>query len=115
MVKAEQKQSKVEKPRRSNKKSESQGSAVLSAKTNKARGEIKGQITKSLIDSSLKGHVQSARLLLELAVKQDEGKGKEKKRRPKSWAKILASEPEWDARLAKPEIEMGTGQRAQDG
>jgi hypothetical protein len=70
------------------------GSARLSKAADKALEANSQAIAKSLLASTLKGNVNSARLLVSLAESPEEKAAQGTKRR-RSIAKALAAEPQW--------------------
>jgi len=61
------------------------------------------EIARSLLDSTLEGHVLSARLLVELAEGDVEGEEALATRPPHSVASELAAEPQWSGQTEEPE------------
>ncbi len=64
------------------------------------------EITKSLLDGTLKGNASSACLLVKLADRQPET-GKNKKKHLASQAEELRGEPEWAGGTAEAAVERG--------
>lgn len=78
------------------KKAAGRGASRLSEAADKTLEENSCEIAKSLLDSTLKGNVNSVRLLLELAETPPKSEETEAKPRIRSTAKKLAAEPEWN-------------------
>jgi hypothetical protein len=85
------------------KKASGRGTSLLCEAADKTLEENSCEIAKSLLDSTLKGNVTSARLLVALAEGPAESENAGDMRRNRSMAKKLAAEPEWD------------GERTEDG
>jgi hypothetical protein len=77
------------------KKTSGRGASRLSEAADKTLEENSGEIAKSLLESTLKGNVHSARLLVALAEVKAENESTVKKRRIRSKASKLAAEPQW--------------------
>lgn len=65
------------------------------------------EIAMSLLDSTLKGHVLSARMLVELAEENMEADEAMMMRPLRSVALNLAEEPEWPGEVQQPAAETG--------
>jgi hypothetical protein len=108
---ARQKQKEVGEPRGSGKKTTGRGSSKLSKAADKALGENSGRIVASLIESAASGHAVSAQLLVKLAEGPAENAKIDKTRRPRSWAKKLAAEPEWNGESLDADAMASAGQQ----
>jgi hypothetical protein len=91
------------------KKTTGRGASLLSEAADKTLEENSCEIAKSLLDSTLKGNVNSARLLLALAEGPAENEKTGTKRRRRSEAKKLAAEPEWRGEPVENAAETGIG------
>jgi hypothetical protein len=83
------------------------GASLLSEAAGKALEENSGKITKSLVDSAIKGNASSAKLLVSLAERSPNDKKEKTKRQSRSLARKLATEPEWsdeDTGIRSPTI-----------
>ena len=82
------------------KKAAGRGASLLSEAADKTLEENSCEIAKSLLDSTLKGNVHSARLLVALAEGPAENEKPPAKRRSRSQARQLAAEPTWKSETA---------------
>jgi hypothetical protein len=73
------------------------------------------EIAKSLLDSTLDGHVLSARLLVELAEGNVEAEEAVTMRPLRSLALNLAAEPQWPGDAPEPAAETGASGREPEG
>lgn len=73
------------------------------------------KIAQSLLDSTLEGHVQSARLLVDLAEGNVEGEEAAMSRPFRSLALELAGAPEWKGEMTEAEAETDGGSREPEG
>jgi hypothetical protein len=87
------------------KKTSGRGASKLSEAADKTLEENSDKIAKSLLESTLKGNIHSARLLVTLAEVKGENENAGRKRRVRSKATKLAAEPQWrgDETDAEPE------------
>ncbi|MGP8187738.1 MAG: hypothetical protein ACLQKY_16875 [Terracidiphilus sp.] len=115
MVLARQRQAAVGKPRGTGaqKKAGSRGTAKLGAAAVKTLEENSDKIARSLLESTLGGNVNSAKLLFSLAEgqEQEEREGGGKKKCLRSRADELAAEQEWDGEVMEATAETSFGQR----
>ena len=83
------------------------GTERLHTRANKTVGQNSGTITRLLLGNTVGGNLDSAKLLLTLAETKNGQKGKEKKRKGRSLALMLASEPEWRGEQTESAAEPG--------
>ena len=81
------------------------GSSRLSKAADKKLAQHSDQIAQTLLDSTLKGNSNSARLLVTLADGATKQASISRKRHVPSLAKTLAAEPEWGTSTAEAEGE----------
>lgn len=78
-------------------------------------GEKAPQLAMLLFSSSVEGDVPSTRLLMELAQKNVEAVKATKNQPLRSWASVLAAEPEWRGESSEEDAETGVGSREPEG
>jgi thioredoxin-like negative regulator of GroEL len=78
----------------------------------KTLDENSAKIAKSLLDNTLAGSVQSARLLLELADREVGRQDAETTERHYSQADQLAAEPQWTGEVVAAAVKTGAGGQA---
>src|SRR5450631_4169705 len=74
-------------------------------------GDKAPQLAMLLFSSSVEGDVPSTRLLMELAQKNVEAERATKMQPLRSWASLLAAEPEWGGEASEEYAETGVGSR----
>lgn len=116
MVVATKKKAVKRKPREAEagKKKVSRGTAKLKLAADKALEENSDKIAKSLVDKTIAGNGTIAKLLIGLLDGQADSEDEAATERPRSLAKELASEPEWDGELDEAEAETGLGRRERE-
>jgi hypothetical protein len=72
-------------------------------------------IAVSLGNHAKEGHIQSTKLLLELADRSTEEEGEEPSRPLRDWAGEVAAEPEWQGEMSEEAAETGAGGREPEG
>lgn len=87
----------------------------LNKEAHKIVDENATEIAKSLYDSTLDGHVQSARLLVELAEGNMEAEEAMTMRPLRSMASNLAAEPPWNGEETETAAEICSEPREQEG
>jgi hypothetical protein len=107
----------VVKPRKAEiqKKARSQGAAKMSAAANKTLEDNCEKIALSLLASTLKGNINSAKALYDFAAKEAQRNKEGVKRRHPSIAKRLATETQWDSEMSEAEAETSYGGREPEG
>jgi hypothetical protein len=72
-------------------------------------------IAVSLAEHAKQGHIQSTKLLLDLADRSTEDEGEERSRPLRDWAGEVAAEPEWQGEMSEEAAETGAGGREPEG
>jgi hypothetical protein len=89
-------------------------SALIQEAGNKVRKNGK-QIAQRLLENTLAGGVQSARLLLDLAERPVENEGEKTVAPVRSQADELADEPEWTGTMSDEDAETDAEEREPEG